>query len=414
MNDALYNLPNDVLIYIIAFLSVPDILLLRQTCKRFNTLTRLHIVWTNAFKLDILSNGYPAPIDDTDLEQRTLHSYRLTSRWLANSPLMPASETSFTGSPVSEIKFIPGRQHKWLLTVSKGTRSVLAIWDIVRRHKCSEWSPRGVPFTGVRLNTDTESEASIAVALDGSQRIALLHLDDDGTLREIHSFDIDLHLVTLTGDIMALSDDLSKTLIYNWRTDERAYLDEGDMQHGHCIQVIFTALTILVIRARSINLYTTLPFLHGQTHSPVASHSFRCVDGASATPTSVLIRSEIDNSWISGLDLFKLYSISSFPPTFTSEITSQCGSLQCTDVILGKCETAVWIRPYRVMTFPDQEHRETLMAAVFPGPLNPTAKPRVREVCPNPLNNWTALDYDEELGRIALGSGFGKITVVQL
>ncbi|KAK0445680.1 uncharacterized protein EV420DRAFT_1276985 [Desarmillaria tabescens] len=411
----LFNLPDDVLIYTLAFLSVPDILVFRQVCKRFNALTRLHIVWTNAFKHDILSNDYPAPIDDTDLEQRTCHACHLASRWLADSPLMPSSETSFTGSPIWEIKFIPGRQHKWLLTVSKGIWSVLTIWDIALGCKCSEWSLRGALFTGLKLNTDTESEASMAVALDGSQRIVLLHLDDGGKLREIHSFDSDLHPVTLTGDIIALSDHISTTLIYNWKTDERAYLDEGgDMQYDHCIQIIFTAQTILIICACSINLYTTPPFLHGQTHSPTASHSFGWIDSASATPTSILIRSESDNPWIPDVDSFELYSLSSFPPILTSKISSRRGVLRCTGVILGKCGTAIWIRPYREMTFPDEEHHETLMAAVFPGPLNPTAQPRVREVFSNPLNNWTTLDYDEELGRIALGSGLGKITVVQL
>ncbi|KAK0437112.1 uncharacterized protein EV420DRAFT_1652235 [Desarmillaria tabescens] len=322
MNITLDNLPDDVLIYTVTFLSIPDIILLRQTWKRFNVLTRLHIVWTNAFKLDILSKDYPVPIDVTDLEQRMHHAYQLASRWLASdSPLMPASEISFTGSPVSEIK--PGRQHKWLLA----------------GHKCSVWSPRRALFTGVTLNTDTDSEASMAVTLDG---IALLHLDDNGTLHEIRSFDIDLRPVTLTGDIIGLSDDFSKTLIYNWKTDERAYLDEGgDMQYDHCIEIFFTAQTILVIRARSINLYTTPPFLHGQTHSPIASHSFSWIDSASATPTSILIRSESDNPWASELNSFELYSLSSFPPTLTSKISSRRSALRCTDVILGNRGTAV-------------------------------------------------------------------------
>ncbi len=49
-----------------------------------------------------------------------------------------------------------------------------------------------------------------------------------------------------------------------------------------------------------------------------------------------------------------------------------------------------------------------------PGPLNPTTEVRVREVCMNTQNNWSAFDYDEDLGRIALGSSFGKVTIVQL
>ncbi|KAK0443438.1 uncharacterized protein EV420DRAFT_1724005 [Desarmillaria tabescens] len=397
--DTLYNLPDDVMIYIIAFLSVPDILLLRQICKWFNALTRLHIIWTNAYKLDIISNDYPIPVDDTDLEQRTRHAYQLATRWRADPPLISASETSFTGSPLSEIKNLVGTDD-----LGYHARGAQVLGVVAKRHTV-QW---GEAEHGYRVRGEHRCGVG--------WRIALLHLDDDGALHEIHSFDIDLHPVTLTGDIIALIDNFSKTLIYNWKTDEQACLDEGgDMQYGHCIQVIFTALTVLVIRARSTNFYTTLPFLHGQTHSPVTSHSFGWVAGASATSSSVLIRSKIDNSWITRFDLFKL--ISSFLPTFTSENPCRRGTLQCTDVILWKRGTAVWIRTHDpAMAFPSEEHygHETLMAAVFPGTLNPTARPRVREVCSNPLNNWTALDYDEELGRIALGSGFGKITIVQL
>ncbi|KAK0237325.1 hypothetical protein EDD85DRAFT_770504 [Armillaria nabsnona] len=412
MNSTLCDLADDVLIYTMSFLSVPDILLLRQTCKRFHALTRLRIVWTNAFKFGIVSNDYPCSLDDPDLEHRTRHAYRLASRWLADSPLTPKSEAIFFGSPVSEIKFVPGRQHKWVLIVSKGIWSVLTIWDVTRQRKRSEWSPKGAIFTGVKLNTDPESEASVAVSL--SQRIVLLHLNDYGTLHEIHSVDTDLRPVTLSGDVIALDDDVSQTVIYNWKSEERAYLDDvRDTQHDHCLQVVFTPPTILVVRARSTSLYTALP-----SPTRIATHSFGWVDGASATPTSILIRSwQNINTWASEPNSFELYSLSSFPPTLTSKVSSRRGALRCTDVILGTRGTAVWIRPHdRAMVPHWEEHDgcETLIAAVFPGPLNPTDQVRVREVCMNNLNNWTALDYDENLGRIALGSGFGKVTIVQL
>ncbi|KAG7441270.1 uncharacterized protein BT62DRAFT_974991 [Guyanagaster necrorhizus] len=405
-------LADDVLIYTIAYLSVPDILLLRQTCKLFNALTRLPIVWTNAHKLDILSNDYPFPLDDSDLEQRTRHAYRLASRWLADSALSPKSETTFTGSPVSEIKFVSGRQHKWLLTVSKVIWSVLMVWDIARGQKCSEWSPKGAIFTGVSLNDDAESEASLAVSFAyvyRSQKIILLRLDDAGTLHEIGSIDIDLRPVNLTGDVLALTDDTSVTLIHNWKTGEQTYLDTPP---DHCIQIVLTPPTVLVVRARSIALYA-LP-----SSTPLSTHSFGWVDGASATTTSILIRSENDNPWASELNSLQLYALSSFPPTLISRISSRRGALRCPDIILGKRGTAVWIRPHDralVSHWEEQENScETLMTAVFPGSLNHTENVRVRDVCMNTLNNWTALDYDEDLGRIALGSGFGKITVVQL
>jgi hypothetical protein len=55
------------------------------------------------------------------------------------------------------------------------------------------------------------------------------------------------------------------------------------------------------------------------------------------------------------------------------------------------------------------------LATVFPGPLNNTGKVgNTRTVWTNSFNNWTAVDYDEERGRIALGSSFGRVTILEL
>ncbi|KAK0433878.1 hypothetical protein EV421DRAFT_1718159, partial [Armillaria borealis] len=373
----------------------------------FNVLTRLRIVWINAFKLDITSNNYPFPLDDTDLEHRTRHSYRLASCWLADSPLTPKSETTFIGSPVSEINFVPGRQLKWLLAVSKGIWLVLTIWDVAGGHKCSQWSPKGTIFTELKLNAESrltyvghrESFSCAWTTTGHWMRSVLL------TATSAQSTSL------VTRDIISLSDDVSKMLIYNWKTKERAYIDDvGDSQHDNCLEVVFTPSTILVVRARSITLY-------GISLTRIDTHSFGWVDGASATPISILICSQHDNPWASKLNSLELYSLSSFPPTLSRKVSSRSGALRCTNVILGKGDTAVWICPHdRAMVSHGEKHDgyETLIAAVFPGPLNPSTEVHVREVCMNSLNNWTVLDYDEELGRIGLGSGFGKITIVQL
>ncbi|SJL17345.1 uncharacterized protein ARMOST_20895 [Armillaria ostoyae] len=192
----------------------------------------------------------------------------------------------------------------------------------------------------------------------------------------------------MTGDVMALDDDVPKTLIYNLRTAESANLDD----------VIFTPPTIFIVRARSITLYTS-------TFTCISIQSFGWVDGARPASTSVLIHSQADNPWASELNSLELYSLSSFPPTLVSKILSRRRALRCTDVILDKRATPVWICPYGC---------ETLIAAVFPGLLNPKAEVHVRSVCMNTLNDRTALDYDEDLGMTALRSGFGTVTIVQL
>ncbi|SJL17362.1 uncharacterized protein ARMOST_20912 [Armillaria ostoyae] len=178
----------------------------------------------------------------------------------------------------------------------------------------------------MKLNVDPESEAAVAVSL--SQRIVLLRLDNDGSLHEIRSIDTDLHPVTLSGDVIALDDNVSQTLIYNWKTDERAHLDGvDDAQHGHCLQVVFTSSTILVVRTHSIGLYTAPPI-----PTRIATHSFGWVDGVSPTPTSIL---QSDNPWASELNSLVLYSLSSFFPILTGRVSSQRGALRCTNVILG-------------------------------------------------------------------------------
>ncbi|PBK86122.1 hypothetical protein ARMGADRAFT_1066725 [Armillaria gallica] len=154
-----------------------------------------------------------------------------------------------------------------------------------------------------------------------------------------------------------------------------------------------------------------------QHHRRISTHSFGWVDGAIATSISILICSQGDNPWASELNQLELYSLSSFPLILTSKVSSRRRAVRCTGIILGKQATAAWICPHDcAMVSHWEEHGgcETLIAAVFPSLLNPTTELRVREVCMNDLNKWTTLDYDEDLGKIALGSAFGKVTIVQL
>jgi hypothetical protein len=61
---------------------------------------------------------------------------------------------------------------------------------------------------------------------------------------------------------------------------------------------------------------------------------------------------------------------------------------------------------------------ECLVAGVFPGPLNESESDKgivkTTEIYTNPLNNWTALDYDESLGRVILGDAVGSIRILEL
>jgi hypothetical protein len=163
---------------------------------------------------------------------------------------------------------------------------------------------------------------------------------------------------------------------------------------------------------------------------------------------SILIRSESDDPWASDVHFLDLYVLEPnpafilasdreedwsdippyiFPPKPTKKVPSARGSLRCTDVILGRYGTAIWIHPQdravgglispeiHLQDSAIPETHETLVAAVFPGPLNQTGEiVETRTLWTNSFNNWTSIDYNEELGRIALGSSYGRVTILDL
>ncbi len=106
---------------------------------------------------------------------------------------------------------------------------------------------------------------------------------------------------------------------------------------------------------------------------------------------------------------------------------------------MGKNGTAVWINPQDLsvggLYFSDDESPlqivpyiersdQRLMAAVFHGPLSPDGvgvgngapdgNTDISTIYVNDSNNWTALDYDEITGRIAIGSASGNLLVFVL
>jgi hypothetical protein len=144
-----------------------------------------------------------------------------------------------------------------------------------------------------------------------------------------------------------------------------------------------------------------------------------------------------------------------FPPRLTHKVASLRGSLRCKQIALGRFGTALWVQPRDrfatglladvpdYLNPPASRRNEALVAAVFPGSLNPSSRGRRdkeqggsesvddvldelgdseeevvvagRNIFENaPGSSWTSFDYDEVGGRVALGSSFGKVTILQL
>ncbi|KAJ3906866.1 hypothetical protein F5879DRAFT_606313 [Lentinula edodes] len=480
-----------------------------------------------------------------ELEQRTRHAYRLGKRWLDEypnrtsshdstvktfSPLLPHRDIRWVASPsiaITDIRFVrsvryssskldagPADESILVLSVSKGIWSVITIWDVPiflhgndnnepRPRKCAEWSLKGGLFTGLCLSRDHGSEADLAVSVvcEGRHEIDLFNISDVGELlpictvpsvpmrastlgeeANIHSQAMQpMKPMTLSGSLLAMSDDTASTVIYNWKTGAFAVLEHeedeiGVWKHDHIIQVVFAYRSVLVVRARSLHLFPepelylaspssvansnflTSPGLPN-IYSPIANHSFGWVDGVSVVSMypdcsvcshpgtlKILVRLQSDNPWITPApehEHEQMYATEcpyQFPPICTSRVTSSRGPLRCTDLILGRCGTAMWVKPGDRAThgllasdmYDDYTYvarlgglesgivtmgggaTESLVAGIFPGPLNPDETVRTRKIYTNVSKDWTALDYDEAIGRVVLGDATGCVRILEL
>ncbi|KAI0758764.1 hypothetical protein C8Q74DRAFT_1299863 [Fomes fomentarius] len=563
----LEQLDDDTLICIIGFLPVPSILNLRQTCTRLCAISRLRFIWQKACINQVLGEGYPFPYrasltaDAAQLERLVLHALRLGAFWLSpqNRPL--AHEVEFqasTGTGVSNLRFLPAHGGRYILTVYKGIWSMITCWDVgrslVKPRKVAEWCPKNTIFSGFVANSDPESEGALAVSVQyggGTQSIEILSIfrgdGAESSFRPVCNIATTFRPIALKGELIAFSDDGSETVIMNWRKNTFALLKGSQrpinerFQYNRCLQIVFTYKSILVVRARSVELFPE-PSLRaadgGQytTYRPIGFHTFGWIDGVSVNvhtgprvsvdgtvqlsdrePLSILLRAESDDPWAS--DIHKIeqfvllpnpafdpssssssslpaasppealtsaeadaHSLSHspylFPPARADQTSATVrGFLRCRDIVLGPSGTALWIQPRAARTAhltgydvhssaahvpdsfspdfqlhyahpsfstelaesPADQRRtaECLCAAVFAGPLQRrrhhdaggsreaeegdgvhggtraqaarTLWMQRKEGC-----NWAALDYEEEVGRVALGSSDGSVTVLDL
>ncbi|KAI8996239.1 hypothetical protein BD414DRAFT_477205 [Trametes punicea] len=550
---ALLRLDDDTLMHIFGFLRVESILSLRQSCKRLEFLSRQRPVWRKVCTDLVLQEGYPFPhhnsvtADASTLERLVLHALRLGRFWLSRSakPRRSLDFQASSGTGVSHVRFLPGHGGRYIATVYKGIWSMISCWDLgdhsamqsgAKPRKLADWCPKSAIFSGFVVNSDPESEATLATAVEtgsGQRSIEILQVTDrpSGTLafKSVCNIATSFRPITLKGDLIAFSDDAYETVVMNWRENTFALLKGSQQpmderfQYNRCLQVVFANRGILVVRARSLELFPEPELQPAEgsynAYEPLGHHSFGWIDGVSVSrqcdpvnevqgtkspakdePLSILLRTESDDPWAS--DVHKLEQFLLLPnPTFTSPSNSPTyragsnggqddfhppsavasvapylfppvrtersaptirGFLRCTDIILGPCGTAIWIQPrparaahltgFDVHSSPTQisetldpnyallddlalgsAHRqavtrpgadrpkasEALCAAVFAGPMarrHPEVETKTRVLWAQPRDgrNWTALDYDEERGRVALGASDGTVTVLEL
>ncbi|KAF8188673.1 hypothetical protein BJ912DRAFT_968162 [Pholiota molesta] len=445
----------DILVCIVSYLEPPDILRLGKTCQRLHNFTSTRVVWVHAATSHVISRGFPFPDVDLDnLATPDLIAYTkrgscLARRWLCGmSSVQSAVDiAAASGISVSDVRFVPGHD-ALLMTVSKSIWSAVSIWEMD-----DGIASRRAIFTGFAMNTDERSTATIAISLQLNELylVEIMHLcqaeDSTYSFKRVYSITTKLKPVTLEGDLLALTDDNEQTVICNWKTGASAILDystddPNNTELNYCTQVVFAHKSILVPIARHTfgwvdgQCVTVCPFLNNSSHP-----------SASWPPLSILMRGEnkptdgcAPMATVSAPFPNPNHSPYLFPPRLTHKVASLRGSLRCKQIALGRFGTALWVQPRdrfatglladvpEYLNPPASRRNEALVAAVFPGSLNPVddvldelgdSEEEVvvagRNIFENaPGSSWTSFDYDEVGGRVALGSSFGKVTILQL
>ncbi|KAF7355651.1 F-box domain-containing protein [Mycena sanguinolenta] len=430
----LHDLPDDVIICLFEQLDVPQILVFRQTCKRMHKISELRSVWINAYNNQILRPCHPFPTDvaiDTlpasDLECHVRRAFLLATRWLSDGPLCCGVHCEFdatNGTPVSDLRFLPGHGGTRIIAVSTSIWPIIALWELSDSGapplKRFEWSNRDSLLHNYVINSDKTADAALAVSVNqgGDTHVEILSIHEELGFRSLGRIDSTLTPVYFHRDLLVLCDDKDKSVVMNWKSGVSAILRRPEsvsqIQTGigindRCIQVMVLVAGILVIRERSLSLFanptlTTDPpvvhapilpvryfgWLDGVAAAPILSSRSIEFNANSPPPLSVLIRPELDDPWAADdhkLDLYVLHPEPTFPlsttrpymfpPVLTAQVPSLRGSLQCSDLRLGAHGTAIWIEPQDRSSgglladahAPVVRQNERLVGAVFPGPL---------------------------------------------
>ncbi|KAJ4483514.1 hypothetical protein J3R30DRAFT_3449115 [Lentinula aciculospora] len=165
------QLPDDILINVLSFLSPPEILLLRKTCKQLQALTLERTIWSNVYR----NSGYFLPPGPTasqtinELERVLLHAYRWDPLWADLAHLQKRNPRPLKSDP-SHVRNLVLYQGKYLAV---GVLDALILYDLhtgneIFRHDiptipvwlCPQNHPKGgdancyIPFASTLLAID--------------------------------------------------------------------------------------------------------------------------------------------------------------------------------------------------------------------------------------------------------------------
>ncbi|OCH95392.1 hypothetical protein OBBRIDRAFT_883950 [Obba rivulosa] len=192
----LIDLPEDILLEITSYLSVKDVLLLKQTCRALHAFGSSDYLWHRLvaafeFPLDTLQNTRSTDFSSDELQRSAIKALRLDANWRKPSPRIrrtTALITGTSGSYVDEMHILPGG--RWLLTSQRLRQregrwtSLMTLWsleDIQHARRIAH-----VEITGAQ-----RTPAAFALQDGGDSVLLAVGVHDDTDFIEVHNISIE-------------------------------------------------------------------------------------------------------------------------------------------------------------------------------------------------------------------------------
>ncbi|TCD67382.1 hypothetical protein EIP91_012417 [Steccherinum ochraceum] len=184
------DLPVETLLHILRYVSVEDVLTIRQTNKSLGEVTRTRSVWADvldrvAFQPNIPVAGLRGrnilSLDASQLEGLAYATLHLRRNWTSPAPMptrslhLHPSPDSVDHSKVTGLHFIPGRSNRWLLHIGHYVDpieplicSTLTCWDLHANPpaRCAsiDYEPERMSWSIILVNSDAEHLAAFVVS----------------------------------------------------------------------------------------------------------------------------------------------------------------------------------------------------------------------------------------------------------
>ncbi|KAG9224163.1 hypothetical protein CCMSSC00406_0006831 [Pleurotus cornucopiae] len=296
------TLPLEIFLHIFLYLSIEDILALRQTCKDLQAMTQSRSVWSLLYQTYVLEQDIPTPqisnerpiesMAAHDLEGMTIRSLRLRNKWTSAFPLA-ARKTTIMSQPTTDgnplprvigLHFLPGHGARWLISVHAlhiGGQVVFTVrnWDLLANPPIQTSCLTSDAFSGLAINAQAEQPSVLAVQ---RPHLEIYSMDSEGILEQEKTFpDHRRRLLAFAGStvvftandngslgIMNVDDPTTEASLFNPANSQVPHLfpyiiladPDHALQPDECHSVFVHADFLMALRGKTFEIYDLFIF----------------------------------------------------------------------------------------------------------------------------------------------------------